>query len=175
LCHYDEAIPSGAALPEYSLHINGVDRPVTAEADTPLLWVLRDNLAMTGTKYGCGMAQCGACTIHVDDVPMRSCTLPVSAVGERRITTIEGSPSPQLAALQRAWVDADVAQCGYCQVGMLMSASTLLRQHAAPTDAQIDTALRAHICRCGTYSRIRDAVKRAAQSLSSATGSEAAR
>ena len=168
-------IPSGAVLPEYMLRINGESRQVTADASTPLLWVLRDTLSMTGTKFGCGMAQCGACTIHVDDAPVRSCTFPVSAVAERRITTIEATPSPQLAALQQAWVDAYVAQCGYCQVGMLMSASALLRTTAAPTDAQIDTTLRANICRCGTYSRIRAAVKSAAQSLANASETGAGR
>ena len=172
---YSREIPSGAVLPEYMLRINGERRQVTADPNTPLLWVLRDTLSMTGTKFGCGMAQCGACTVHVDEAPVRSCTFPVSAVGERRVTTIEATPSPQLAALQQAWVEIDVAQCGYCQVGMLMSASALLRTTAAPTDAQIDRALRAHICRCGTYSRIREAVKRAAHSLASAPESGAGR
>jgi isoquinoline 1-oxidoreductase alpha subunit len=162
-------------LPEYTLRINGERQRVTADSDTPLLWVLRDTLSMTGTRYGCGVAQCGACTVHIDGVPVRSCSLPVSGVGEKAVTTIEGTASPQLAALRRAWVDIDVAQCGYCQVGMLMSASALLRSTPAPTDAQIDTALRAHICRCATYSRIREAVKVASRSLQGSTETGATR
>lgn len=140
-------------------------RHVTVDADssTPLLWVLRDNLGLTGTKYGCGMAQCGACTVHLDGEAVRSCLLPVSRAADKQVTTIEGL-SPNLShPLQRAWIDIDVPQCGYCQSGQIMSAAVLLRQKPNPTDDDIDQALAGNICRCGTYSRIRRAVHRAAE------------
>jgi isoquinoline 1-oxidoreductase subunit alpha len=140
-------------------------RHVTVDADssTPLLWVLRDNLGLTGTKYGCGMAQCGACTVHIDGEAVRSCLLPVSRAADRQVTTIEGL-SPDLShPLQRAWMDIDVPQCGYCQSGQIMSAAVLLRKKPNPTDDDIDQALSGNICRCGTYSRIRRAVHRAAE------------
>lgn len=140
-------------------------RHVTVDADssTPLLWVLRDNLGLTGTKYGCGMAQCGACTVHLDGEAVRSCLLPVSRAADKQVTTIEGL-SPNLShPLQRAWIDIDVPQCGYCQSGQIMSAAVLLRQKPNPTNDDIDQALAGNICRCGTYSRIRRAVHRAAE------------
>ena len=140
-------------------------RHVTVDTDssTPLLWVLRDNLGLTGTKYGCGMAQCGACTVHLDGEAVRSCLLPVSRAADKQVTTIEGL-SPNLShPLQRAWIDIDVPQCGYCQSGQIMSAAVLLRQKPNPTDDDIDQALAGNICRCGTYSRIRRAVHRAAE------------
>jgi isoquinoline 1-oxidoreductase alpha subunit len=140
-------------------------RHVTVDADssTPLLWVLRDNLGLTGAKYGCGMAQCGACTVHVDGEAVRSCLLPVSRAADKQVTTIEGL-SPNLShPLQRAWIDIDVPQCGYCQSGQIMSAAVLLRQKPNPNDDDTDQALAGNICRCGTYSRIRRAVHRAAE------------
>jgi isoquinoline 1-oxidoreductase subunit alpha len=140
-------------------------RHVTVDADpsTPLLWVLRDNLGLTGTKYGCGMAQCGACTVHIDGVAVRSCVLPVSRAANKQVTTIEGL-SPDLShPLQRAWIEIDVPQCGYCQSGQIMSAAVLLRHKPNPTDDDIDRVLTGNICRCGTYSRIRRAVHRAAE------------
>lgn len=145
-----------------TLTVNGRRRTVDVAADTPLLWVLRDTLGLTGTKFGCGAAQCGACTVHVGGVPVRSCTFPVSAVAGRAVTTIEGLSTDGSHPLQRAWIEEDVPQCGYCQGGMIMSAAALLTNDAAPTDGAIDAALRGHICRCGTYHRIRRAVKRAA-------------
>jgi isoquinoline 1-oxidoreductase subunit alpha len=149
-------------MPPTSLIVNGRRHVVDVGAETPLLWVLRDTLGLTGTKFGCGVAQCGACTVHVGGVPVRSCTFPVSAVSGRAVTTIEGLSADGSHVLQRAWVEEDVPQCGYCQTGMIMSAAALLAGNAAPSDAAIDSALRGHICRCGTYHRIRRAVKRAA-------------
>jgi isoquinoline 1-oxidoreductase alpha subunit len=132
--------------------------------DTPLLWVLRDELKLVGTKFGCGIAQCGACTVHLDGQPVRSCQIPVSAVSGMKVTTVEGlAEGEQLSALQQAWIDHDVAQCGYCQSGQLMSATALLATNPAPTDAQIDSAMAGNICRCGTYGRIKKAIKAAAQ------------
>ena len=144
------------------LTINRNPFDVQAEADTPLLWVLRGELQMTGTKYGCGMAMCGACTVHVDGVPTRSCVTPISAVGQREVTTIEGMTGPQVAVLKAAWADVDVSQCGYCQSGQLMAAAALLKQKPQPTDADIDAAMAGNICRCGTYPRIRAAIHKAA-------------
>jgi len=144
------------------LKINGSLREVTAPEDMPLLWVLRDLLGLTGTKYGCGMAQCGACTVHLDGEAVRSCVLPVSAVGERAVTTIEGLGAGGLHPVQRAWIEADVVQCGYCQPGQIMAAAALLRAVPKPTDGDIDAALSASLCRCGTYQRIREAVHLAA-------------
>jgi aerobic-type carbon monoxide dehydrogenase small subunit (CoxS/CutS family) len=131
--------------------------------ETPLLWVLRDTLGMTGTKFGCGMAQCGACTVHLDGTPIRSCVTPVSAVGTRRVTTIEGLSADGSHPVQRAWIAEDVPQCGYCQSGQIMSAVALLEKNKAPSDADIDAAMSGNICRCGTYQRIRKAIHRAAQ------------
>ncbi|HEX6362637.1 MAG TPA: (2Fe-2S)-binding protein [Albitalea sp.] len=145
------------------LNVNGKVREFDAEPDTPLLWVLREQLDLTGTKYGCGIAQCGACTVHVDGVPTRSCALPVSAVGPaQKIVTIEGLSPNASHALQKAWAELDVPQCGYCQSGMLMAAAALLKARPKPTDADIDQAM-TNICRCGTYNRVRAAIKLAAQ------------
>ena len=148
----------------YTLNINGQTRMVDAEPDTPLLWVLRDSLGLIGTKFGCGIAQCGACTVHLDGNPVRSCTLPVSAVKTKSVVTIEGLSEKGDHPVQKAWVEEDVAQCGYCQAGQVMAAAALLSKNPQPTDAQIDAAFAGHICRCGTYTRIRKAVHRAAKS-----------
>ena len=138
---------------------------VDAEPDTPLLWVLRDHLGMTGTKFGCGMALCGACTVHVDGAATRSCVLPLSAVAGRSITTIEGLSKDRSHAVQKAWLEIDVPQCGYCQSGQIMSAAALLKTNSKPNDADIDAAMSGNICRCGTYPRIRKAIHRAAELL----------
>jgi isoquinoline 1-oxidoreductase subunit alpha len=144
------------------LTVNGRSHDVDVDADTPLLWVLRDAIGLMGTKYGCGIAQCGACTVHVDGVPTRSCSLPLSAVADRQITTIEGlAPNASLHKVQKAWLDHDVPQCGYCQSGMIMAVAALLAQSPKPTDAEIDDAI-TNICRCGTYQRIRAAIHAAA-------------
>jgi isoquinoline 1-oxidoreductase subunit alpha len=147
----------------FSLIVNGTPRSVDAEPDMPLLWVLRDLVGLTGTKYGCGVGVCGSCVVHIDGAPMRACLTSVSAAAGRRITTIEGLSSDRSHPLQRAWLAEDVAQCGYCQSGVLMRAAALLTEHPAPTDAEIDDALAGHVCRCGTYQRIRRAIHRAAQ------------
>jgi isoquinoline 1-oxidoreductase subunit alpha len=144
------------------LNVNGTVREVDAPEDMPLLWVLRDVLGLTGTKFGCGMAQCGACTVHLDGQAARSCVLPVSAVAGRMVTTIEGLSPDGSHPVQKAWVDADVVQCGYCQPGQIMSAAALLSQNPNPSDADIDAALAGNICRCGTYQRVREAVRQAA-------------
>jgi isoquinoline 1-oxidoreductase subunit alpha len=146
-----------------TLRINGEDHQVDAPAGMPLLWVLRDLLGMTGTKFGCGIAQCGACTVHLDGEPVRSCLLTVDSVGSRAITTIEGvAASATGARVQKAWLDLEVVQCGYCQSGQIMAATALLTKIPAPTDADINAAMAGNICRCGTYLRIRDAIKHAA-------------
>jgi isoquinoline 1-oxidoreductase subunit alpha len=145
------------------LKVNGKEHEVAAPEDMPLLWVLRDLLGLTGTKFGCGMAQCGACTVHVDGRPVRSCVLPASAVGGRAVTTIEGLSAAGLHPVQRAWIEMDVVQCGYCQPGQIMAAAGLLAAKPDPSDSDIDTALSANLCRCGTYQRIRAAVHRAAE------------
>ena len=145
------------------LKVNGTVREMAASGDMPLLWALRDVLGLTGTKYGCGMAQCGACTVHLDGEAVRSCVLPVSAVGERAVTTIEGLGAEALHPCQRAWIDADVVQCGYRQPGQVMQAAALLAAKPEPTDEEIDLAMSGNLCRCGTYARIRLAVKRAAE------------
>jgi isoquinoline 1-oxidoreductase subunit alpha len=148
------------------LNINGRIHQVDVDADTPLLWVLRDVLDMTGTKYGCGMALCGACTVHIDGSATRSCATPVSAVSDKKITTIEGvSRSKVGKAVQAAWLARDVPQCGYCQSGQIMSAASLLAQNNAPTDADIDAAMSGNLCRCGTYNRIRAAIHDAAKDI----------
>lgn len=150
-------------MPAFTLLVNGRRRTVDVPADTPLLWVLRDNLDLTGTKYGCGAGLCGACTVQIDGQPVRSCSLPVSAVGAKKVTTIEGLGSEkELHAVQRAWIAEDVPQCGYCQSGQLMAAAALLAKKPHPTDAEIDVAM-TNICRCGTYQRVRKAIHRAAQ------------
>lgn len=146
----------------HTLKINDQSRTVDVAADTPLLWVLRDHLSLFGTKYGCGLAQCGACTVHVDGKATRSCITPVSAVGQQAIITIEGLDANGAHPLQRAWCELDVPQCGYCQGGQIMAAAALLKQHPSPTDAQIDAAMAGVLCRCGTYVRIRAAIKDAA-------------
>ena len=145
------------------LHVNGTDREVEAPADMPLLWVLRDLMGLTGTKFGCGIAQCGACTVHVDGAPLRACITPVSAVAGRKITTIEGLSADGQHPVQQAWAELDVVQCGYCQSGQIMSAVALLARIPSPSDTDIDQALSGNICRCGTYPRIRAAVHRAAE------------
>ena len=146
-----------------TLTINGESRTFEAPDDMPLLWVLRDVLGLTGTKFGCGVAQCGACTVHVDGNPVRSCLLPVGAVGNRAVTTIEGVGVTEAGAkIQRAWLDLEVIQCGYCQSGQIMSATALLAGNPHPDDSDIDAAMSGNICRCGTYVRIREAIKRAA-------------
>ncbi|HMA39040.1 MAG TPA: (2Fe-2S)-binding protein [Gemmatimonadales bacterium] len=149
-------------MPSYSLTVNGRRRTVNVTADTPLLWVLRDHLGLTGTKFGCGIGQCRACTVHLDGAATFSCQIPISAAAGHRVTTIEGLSPAQLHPVQQAWIDEDVPQCGYCQPGQIMSAAALLTQHPRPTDAQIDEAMRGNICRCGTYNRIRRAIHRAA-------------
>jgi aerobic-type carbon monoxide dehydrogenase small subunit (CoxS/CutS family) len=145
------------------LDVNGAVREVEAPADMPLLWVLRDLLGVLGVKYGCGIAQCGACTVHVDGKPVRSCILPVSAVGARKVLTIEGLSADGSHPVQRAWTDVDVVQCGYCQSGQILAAAALLERNPEPTDRDIDAALSGNVCRCGTYPRIREAVHAAAR------------
>lgn len=145
------------------LHVNGSVREVDAPADMPLLWVLRDRLGMTGTKFGCGIAQCGACTVHIDGKAVRSCLLPVGSIGDRAVTTIEAvGQTPNGALVQKAWLDLEVVQCGYCQSGQIMSAAALLAATPHPDDSDIDAAMSGNICRCGTYVRIRAAIKKAA-------------
>jgi len=149
-----------------TLDVNGQQLAADAADDTPLLWVLRDYLKLTGTKFGCGMAQCGACTVHIDGAPTRSCILPVSAAAGKKITTIEHVATDAVGkAVQDAWIAENVPQCGYCQSGQIMSATALLQQNKAPSDAQIDAAMSGNICRCGTYPRIRAAIHRAAAAL----------
>ena len=146
-----------------TLTVNGRQRSVDVEPDTPLLWVLRDTLGLTGTKFGCGIAQCGACTVHLDGKPALSCRTSLAAVGNRAVTTIEGLSADGLTAVQRAWIEEDVVQCGYCQSGQVMAAEALLAGNQSPSDADIDKAMRRNICRCGVYQRIRKAVHRAAE------------
>jgi aerobic-type carbon monoxide dehydrogenase small subunit (CoxS/CutS family) len=145
------------------LNVNGKDVQVDVESDTPLLWVLRDTLGLTGTKFGCGMALCGACTVHLEGAPTRSCVTPVSAVGNQKITTIEGISTDNSHPVQKAWLELDVPQCGYCQSGQIMSAVALLAGNPTPSDSDIDNAMTGNICRCGTYQRIRAAIHHAAQ------------
>jgi isoquinoline 1-oxidoreductase alpha subunit len=152
-----------------SLVINGKTREVAAAPDTPLLWVLRDSLRMTGTKFGCGIAQCGACTVHLDGEPVRSCITPLSAAAGKKVTTIEGIDATRAGkAVQAAWIRNDVPQCGYCQSGQIMSAGALLAKNRAPSDADIDAAMSGNVCRCGTYNQIRAAIKDAAASVKGA-------
>jgi isoquinoline 1-oxidoreductase subunit alpha len=154
-------------MPPFTLEINGQPRTVSAEPAMPLLWVLRDLLAMTGTKYGCGMGLCGACTVHLDGEAVRSCQTSVQSALGHRIVTIEGLSPDGLHPVQRAWIAEQVPQCGYCQSGQIMSAAALLAKNAAPTDAQIDDAMVGNICRCGTYVRMRKAIHRAGQEMQS--------
>ena len=145
------------------LNINGKNHDVQVEPDTPLLWVIREQIGLTGTKYGCGVAQCGACTLHVDGEPVRSCVMPVSAVEGKKITTIEGlAVNGRLSKVQKAWLDNDVPQCGYCQSGMIMAVTALLKKTPKPTDVQIDEAI-TNICRCGTFQQVREAIHTAAK------------
>jgi len=148
-----------------TLRLNGASRIVDIDGDTPLLWALRDHLKLAGTKFGCGAAYCGACTVFVDGSPLRSCSLPVSQVGDREVTTIEGVAGPEAMAVRRAWIARDVPQCGYCQSGQIMSAIALLKAIRKPTDADIDRAMSGNLCRCATYVRIRGAIHDAAKLL----------
>jgi isoquinoline 1-oxidoreductase subunit alpha len=153
------------SIMDTKLSINGLMKTVQADADTPLLWVLRDDLKMTGTKFGCGMALCGACTIHIDGAPARSCITPLSAVVDKTVTTIDGISGPIFDAVKKAWIDTDVVQCGYCQPGQLMAATALLTTNRKPTDQQIDGAMSGNLCRCGTYQRVRLAIHAASKTL----------
>jgi len=148
----------------FNLNINGATHKVDVDPSTPLLWVLRDHLNMVGTKYGCGIAQCGACTVHLGDVATRSCMLTVSSVGNQEVTTIEGLSENGDHPVQKAWLEVDVPQCGYCQAGQIMTASALLKKNPNPTDEEIEMAMNGNICRCGTYTRIKKAIKTAADS-----------
>ena len=160
----------------FTISVNGDARSVDVERDTPLLWVLRDMLGMTGTKFGCGIAQCGACTVHIDGNPVRSCLLPVGAIGERAVTTIEGIGATATGAkVQKAWLELEVIQCGYCQSGQIMSAVALLAGTPHPDDSDIDAAMAGNICRCGTYVRIREAIKLAASNASAMGARDASR
>ena len=150
-------------MAQFTIKINGEDNQVDVAPDTPMLWVLRDHMNLNGTKYGCGIGLCGACTIHVDGVATRSCSLPVSVVGESAITTIEGLSKKHDHPIQQAWLEHDVPQCGYCQPGQIMNAASLLNQNPDPTDSEIDIAMNGNICRCGTYIRIKAAIKTAAK------------
>lgn len=146
-------------MANYKLQINGKSYEVDVDEDTPLLWVLRDNLGLVGTKYSCGIAQCGACTVHINDAAVRSCVLPVSAVKDDKVTTIEGLSENGDHPVQEAWKEVDVAQCGYCQAGQIMTAAALLKKNPSPSDEEIVEGMNANICRCGTYHRIKEAVK----------------
>jgi hypothetical protein len=150
-------------MPAYKINVNGVDRSVDALSDMPLLWVLRDTLGLTGSKYGCGVGSCGACAVLVDGEEVQSCQLSISDVGKKKITTIEGLSKDGSHPVQKAWLQHDVPQCGYCQSGQIIAAAALLKKQSRPTDAQIDEALSSHVCRCGTYQRIREAIHTAAE------------
>lgn len=154
-------------MAKYSLRINGKLRQLDADPSTPMLWVIRDHLRLPGTKYGCGMAMCGACTIHLGDIAVRSCQLPISSVGKSEITTIEGLSTNGSHPVQKAWIEVDVAQCGYCQAGQIMSAVALLKENPRPTEEDIELAMSGNICRCGTYLRIKEAILLAAQTPNS--------
>ncbi|MEK9614569.1 MAG: (2Fe-2S)-binding protein [Flavobacteriaceae bacterium] len=151
-------------MANFQLNINGKLQEVNVDATTPLLWVLRDHLNLVGTKYGCGIAQCGACTVHLNETAIRSCQLPISSVGSNKITTIEGLSDQGDHPVQKAWLEHDVPQCGYCQAGQIMNAAALLENNPNPSDDEIDTAMNGNICRCGTYTRIKAAIKTAANS-----------
>ena len=144
-----------------NLKINGKEHQIDVDPQMPLLWAIRDFVGLTGTKFGCGMAQCGACTIHMDGIAMRSCVTPVTAAQGKEITTIEGLANGELHPLQQAWIDEQVPQCGYCQSGQIMSAAALLKRNSTPSDTEIDAAMQGNICRCGTYDRVRNAIKKA--------------
>jgi isoquinoline 1-oxidoreductase alpha subunit len=159
-------------MPNFTLKINNKAYTVEADARMPLLWAIRDLAGLTGTKYGCGIAQCGACTIHLDGVPVRSCSIPVSAAGNKNITTIEGLATDNTHPVQQAWVMEQVPQCGYCQSGQIMSAAALLSKNTAPSDEDIDKAMQGNICRCGTYPRIRKAIKTAAALMTQKTSAK---
>ncbi len=150
-------------MAEFTINLNGKSTKVDVAPNTPLLWVLRDHLDLVGTKYGCGIAQCGACTVHIDDIAMRACTLPISQISEQKITTIEGLSENGTHPVQKAWLEHDVAQCGYCQTGQIMTAAAFLKDNANPSDDEIARAMNGNICRCGTYTRIKAAVKTAAK------------
>lgn len=152
-------------MPSYTLNINGEKRQVNVTDDTPLLWVLRDHLDLPGTKFGCGIAQCGACTVHLDGSAIRACSYPVAAVGNSEITTIEGLSENGDHPVQQAWLEHDVPQCGYCQAGQMMSAAALLNSNSDPSDEEINSAMNGNICRCGTYIRIKRAIKTAAKTV----------
>lgn len=152
-------------MAQYNLDINGQKRTVDVDPATPLLWVLRDSLNMVGTKFGCGIASCGACTVHIDGTATRSCVLPVSVLSEKKITTIEGLSEKGDHPLQLAWIEHDVPQCGYCQAGQIMNAASLLKENPNPSDEDIDLAMNGNICRCGTYTRIKAAIKTASKNL----------
>ena len=155
----------------FTINVNSVKHTIDADDDTPLLWVLRDIIGLTGTKFGCGMALCGACTVHVDGVAVRSCITPIDSVGSSAVTTIEAIGRTDAGQkIQKAWLDAEVVQCGYCQSGQIMSATALLATNRTPSDADIDAAMSGNICRCGTYVRIREAIKRAAETNTSRMG-----
>jgi isoquinoline 1-oxidoreductase subunit alpha len=154
-------------MAEFTLKVNGTKYTVEAAADTPLLWILRDHLGLTGSKYGCGIGQCGACTVHLGGEAMRSCALPISAVGKAAVTTIEGLSKIGDHPVQQAWNEVDVPQCGYCQAGQIMSAAALLKKNPAPSDADINSAMAGNICRCGTYNRIKEAIHVAAKIVKS--------
>jgi isoquinoline 1-oxidoreductase alpha subunit len=149
-------------MASYTLVINNKSYQVEAEPQMPLLWAIRDLVGLTGTKYGCGISQCGACTVHLNGSPIRSCSMPVSSVSNQKITTIEGLSDDNSHPVQKAWIDEQVPQCGYCQSGQIMAATALLKRNSSPTDKDIDAAMQGHICRCGTYPRIRKAIKKAA-------------
>jgi aerobic-type carbon monoxide dehydrogenase small subunit (CoxS/CutS family) len=156
---------------QFSLNVNGADVSVDVDDDTPLLWVIRDNLKLSGTKFGCGIAACGACTVHIDGVATRTCVLPVSAAVGKKITTIEALSNDNSHPVQQAWLDQEVPQCGYCQSGMIMAVTSLLQQNAKPTESEIDAAI-TNICRCGTYNRVRSGIHKAVELMASGTGSE---
>lgn len=157
---------------QYTLNVNDSDVTVEVDDDTPLLWVLRDNLKLTGTKFGCGIAACGACTVHIDGVATRSCVMPVSALLDRKVTTIEHLSDESMHPIQQAWRELDVPQCGYCQSGMIMAAASLISTYSRPTESQIDTAM-TNVCRCGTYNRVRRGIHRAVEIIAAESTSEA--
>ena len=152
-------------MPAYKLNVNGREHVLDVDGQMPLLWAIRDFIGLTGTKFGCGMAQCGACTVHIEGEPARSCMTPVSEAAGRRITTIEGATDRVSEAVRKAWIELQVPQCGYCQSGQIMSAVALLRRNGKPTDAEIDAAMQGNLCRCGTYLRIRKAIHKAADTI----------
>lgn len=152
-------------MSEHRLHVNGQVRSMNIDSDTPLLWALRDSLQLVGSKYGCGIGQCGACTVHIDGVPTRSCITPISTLKKQKIKTIEGLSKEVLHPLQQAWIELDVPQCGYCQAGQIMAAAALLQANPKPSDADIDAAMAGNLCRCASYTRIREGIQRAAELL----------